>query len=356
MAFDYAKKIAALIANAEDETLPETTRASYRAKAEQLMRDYRIAEEEAIATESTAAVPVMDEVVIMESRAYSNPMRNHYWAMWSRIADHCGIRTAGKYSAFSYGDDSRLSATAVGYEGDIRYAELLFTAARMVFMTRIDARVNSALSDQQNCYFMRNSGMTRVDIARMLWGSEKTDGAAHGKVQKLYMAECAARGETPRITGRGIQVDIYRQAYADAFVTEIGWRLRAASSAVDKESGGLVLHGRKERVDEAFYAEFPHHRPQTAEEREAAERRYAEERANCEACKKTKHASGECKDHRATQLRQAELRRYQRRTQSAEAKAGYRAGEQAAQEVHIGRAGTSAPRKAEAAATQRQLS
>lgn len=333
---DYAKTIAHLIANAEDETLPAAARANYRAKAESMMREYRVAEEEAIATEGVATVPVLDKIVIMESRALHNPLRNQYWTMWSQIAKHCGIRIEGKY-VYAEDGESRLEASAVGYEGDIRYAELLYTAARLVFLTRIDARVNTSLTDQQNCYFMRNSGMKRNEIARALWGSAPDDGAAHGKVQKLYLAECASREETPRVSGRGIQVDIYREAYANSFVNELGWRLHAASDAVDSAEGGLVLHGRKERVDEAFYNEFPHRRPMTDEERAAREAAWEAEEADCEPCAKTKSKSGKCSRHRPTHLSAADLRKYERLHHSPEAQAGGRSGRAAAKEVHIGR-------------------
>jgi hypothetical protein len=346
MARDYAKMIGALIANAEDETLPQATRDSYRNKAESLMREYRIAEEDAIATEGSTAVPVMDQITIMETHAYDNPLRSYYWMIMSHIANHCGIRVAGQYEGSSWGESSKLVANVVGYEGDLKYAELLFLAARLVFLTRIDARVDRSLSDQLNCYYMRGSGMSRKDIAEALWGSSPTDGAAHGKVQKLYVAECTARGEVPKVSGRGIQVAVYREAYARGFVNEIYWRLDAASSAVDKESGGLVLHGRMERVDEAFYNAFPKHRPMTAEERAKERMEAAEEVMNCADCKKTKHESGRCKRHRPYEISAADRRRQERLYGSAEAHAGMRAGARAAEDVHIGRSGTAKPKAA----------
>lgn len=346
---DYAKLIGALIANAEDETLSDEARALYRAKAESMMREYRVAEEDAIATEGSLAAPVADKIVVMENRARQNPLRGSYWRMITFIADHCGVRLAGTYEGVRYTEDESLVANLVGYEGDIRYAELLYTAARLVFLTRIDTRVDPSLSDQLNCYYMRGSGLARVDIAEKLWGAARNDGHAHGKVQKLYLAECAARGEVAKVSGRGIQVDVYREAYARGFSNELYWRLSAASSAVDKESGGLVLHGRQERVDEAFYSLFPSHRPMTAEKQAESQAAWAEAKANCPACKKTTHPSGECKLHRPYEQTAAERRRAERMYGSAEAHAGQKAGRNAATEVHVGRSGTPAARKAEAA-------
>lgn len=348
MARDYAKMIGALLANAEDETLSEETRSAYREKAEKLMREYRIEEEEAIASESTSAVPVADVLTVMEHSAYGNPLRQYYWDMLSRIANHCGVRISGKYLGSRNADDSRLEATLVGYEGDIRYAELLYTAARLVFLTRIDTRVDRSLSDQENCYYMRGSGMKRNDIAHALWGSAYNDGVAHGKVQKLYVAECIARGETPKVSGRGIQVDLYRKAYAEGFVNQLGYRLRAAAEAVNKEGGGLVLHGRQERVDEAFYQMFPYMRPMSAEERAKLLAEQEEAERNCQPCKRTKHRSGKCEMHRPRYMTAAEFKRYKRQRDSAEAHAGVRAGGRAANDVHIGRSGTET-RKAPAA-------
>lgn len=352
---DYAKLIAGLIANAEDEANSEEARANYRTKAEQLMREYRVSEEEALATEGgEASAPVLDSVLIMERWATSNPLRSNYWQMWTTIAAHCGVRTVGKYQGNRYSEDSSLTAMTVGYAGDIKYAEMLFTTARLVFMTRIDARVNRGISDEENCYFMRNSGMKRHEIATALWGSAKDDGAAHGKVQRFYLAECARRGETARVSGRGIQVDVYREAYARAFTNELNWRLRAARDAADASDGGLVLHGRAERVNEAFYMEFPKQRPASAEEEAAANARAdaywaaeAEKERNCPKCAKAK---GKCREHAPSYLSAAQSRKLDRKFNGPEAQAGQRAGEAAARIVDLGR--STKTQKAEAAPTQ----
>jgi hypothetical protein len=334
MARNYASQIAALLANAEDDSQSAAAREAYRNKAEELMRKYRIEEEEALATEGSGVVPIMDSLDIMERNAWGNPLRVYYWQMWSVITLHCGVRTSGKYD---YAEDggAKLTAVSVGYEGDVRYAELLWTAARLVFMTRIDAKVDVNLSDAENCYYMRNSGMKRNEIAKKLWGSASDDGAAHGKVQRLYLAECVRRDETPRVSGRGIQVDVYREAYARSFVSELSWRLQAASDAVDSTTGGLVLHGRKERVDEAFYKEFPNHRPMSAEEAAKLREEQEAEEAACERCKRAK--SGKCSTHRPYEVTAAERRRFERKYASPEAYAGERSGRSAAKQVHIGR-------------------
>jgi hypothetical protein len=348
---DYAKLIAGLIANAEDEANSDEARANYRAKAEAMMREYRVSEEEALATEGGSLnVPVLDSITVMERWATSNPLRAEYWRMWGVIAKHCGVRTIGQYEGSRYAEDSSLLGMAVGYAGDIKYAKMLFTTARLVFMTRIDARVDPSLSDEENCYFMRNSGMKRNEIASALWGSAKDDGAAHGKVQRLYLAECVRREETPRVSGRGIQVNVYREAYARGFVNNLSDRLMRARDAADRADGGLVLHGRQERVDEAFYQEFPKQRPATPEEEAAADARaaaYWAEQAELERnCPKCAKAKGKCREHAPSYISAAQSRKLDRQYHGPEAQAGRRAGEAASRIVDLGR--TTKPQRAEA--------
>jgi hypothetical protein len=350
MARDYAKLIGHLIANAENEGNSPEARTAYRLKAEELMREYRIAEEETIATDQFSVLPGRFEVVLMESGAYFSEMKSHYLALFREIAKHAGVRFVAEYR---WADDERrnydecsLVAVTYGYEMDVRLAEFYWTAARLVFMTRIDARVDRKLSDQENCYYLRNSGVARIDIAAMLWGEEtRTKAAPHAKVQKLYLAECAARGEEPKVAGRGIQVKLYREAYANAFVSEFGWRLREARDGADSTGGGLVLRGRKERVDEAFYEAYPNRRPMSAEERAAQEARWAAEEAAagpCPACAVTKSKTGLCKRCRPTTYSNADYRRWDRQQNGPEARAGRQNGAAAARSVNVSR--TAGPR------------
>jgi hypothetical protein len=332
---DYAKTIGRLIAMAEDESLTTETRASYRQKAEAMMREYRISEEETIAQDQFSIVPIKAEVTLMETGALDNPLRQHYADLWHSICRHAGVRTVVRYRYAPDGySDASVIGIAIGYESDLKLAEFLWTAARLVFLTRIDARPNPEFSDQINCYFLRNSGLKRNDIAHALWGSAYNDGHAHGKVQRLYLAECAVRGETPRVSGRGIQVKTYREAYATGFVQEFGYRLRAARDAADSIGGALALPGRKERVDEAFYAEFPHARPMSEEEYAAALKRMKEEEDNCKSCKPER----KCKQHRPATITEADRKRYYRKYESPEARAGQANGVAAAKAVNVERA------------------
>jgi hypothetical protein len=347
--FDYASKIGSLIAMSQDESLSEEARKSYALKAEQLMREYRISEEEAIAKDETAIGVSRVEIVLLHGDAFRSDLRASYFQLWRDIARHAGVMSKVEYRyPDKHGTESnQVVAVCYGYDLDIRLAEFLWTAAHLVFVTRIDARPNPELSDQENCYYLRNSGMSRKEIAYKLWGSALDNGAAHGKVQRLYLAECAKREEKPRVAGRGIQVSLYREAYADSFTDNFGYRLRSARDGADAAGGSLVLHGRTERVQEAFWTAFPDQRPMSAEERAAKQAAWEAEQAKpCEDCAKSKSKSGMCRRHRPYEVTETDRRRWDRASNSPEAHAGRANGAAAARAVDFSR--TAGPRKQKA--------
>lgn len=374
-----AEKIGKLIAMSEDESLTKEARASYAEKAETLMREYRINEENVISSGAAAAsTPITYKIVLVEGLGlwYSGEFSDAYIRIWREIKNHAGL--VGHVEYAYDGDNARkMVAVGTGYEIDIRLAQFLWTAAHLTFATRIDTKVNPQLSDQLNCYFMRGSGMERRDVAAALWGSGPKDGAAHGRVHKLYLAECAARGEQPTVGGKGFQARRYREAYAEGFIDTFGWRLRDARSAVDSRQGGLVLHGRKERVRDAYWAEFPEKNPNSPEniakrerqearsaeywaEREA-ERHECETKGNCAAAVRRLEAkvaergygasdhelaTAKCRKHRPLEATAADRARWAREENNPERSAGRRAGSAAADSVEFRRTGGDRTQKA----------
>lgn len=359
-----AEKIGKLVACSEDDSLPLAARKSYAEMAERLMREYRVNEERVISTGTSSILPAAFEVVLItgNGRWFASEFLDSYTRIWREISNHAELKSHVIYRYDDENDSREVVAVGFGYEMDIRLAQFLWTSAHLTFATRIDAKVDPKLSDQLNCYYMRGSGMERNDIANALWGSEYTDGAAHGKVQKLYLAECAAREEAPSVGGKGFQAKRYRAAYADGFTDQFGWRLRDARSAVDAKSGSMVLRGREERVAEAYYEEYPKRRPMSAEEHAAAtaesEKYWAAQDAaerECRAtgkCSKTKNG---CKEHRAHEVTVAERTRWDRERNAPERTAGRRAGAAAASAVQFRRTAGERAHKADAAPTRREI-
>jgi hypothetical protein len=294
---------------------------TYRAKAHALMEKFQLEQEKVIAHDPTSVVPIRQEVEVC---SYYSEYRQAYINTLHYVAKHAGVRVA-----FSARAGGQVTGSVVGYESDIRYAETIFTAARLVFVERMEPRVQRSMSDQENVYRLRSAGMERVRVAEEIWGNR--DKANLAKVGRYYKSECARRGEAPALDGRGVTGKVYREQYAEEFPWALHSRLTRARDAAGQYGGGLVLHGRQERVDEAFYSHFPEYRPRPAVEQATTE--------DCGACAKTKHASGKCKDHRPyvpTKADRARSARYY----SAAAQRGREAGTAAANHVQLDRSRT----------------
>jgi len=309
-----AAKIRALLAKAESTKFPEEA-AAYHAKAEELRRRYQIAEEGLIAQDPFSIAPIVRDITITDD---GSDFYMHHVSLWA----HCCAHVGAFYQARWVGRG--IVARVVGYASDIRLAEGLYQSAWLTMIAQLEPKVDPDLSDKENVYRLRNAGFERNDIACMLWESPKGKGghAAHAKVGKLYAEACREKGEQPLVAGKGINKMVYRERYADGFVTRFYARLNAARDAVDSVHGALTLHGREQRVKEAFWTEFPEQHPEAR--KAAAERRRAEAEANPVAAKERKWTK-------------ADQTRYERNHRSAAALAGDRAGRLAADKVEISR-------------------
>lgn len=330
---DYAKVIGSLIARAEHPNTPPAEAEAAKIKAEELMREYHIAEEEALAVDPGSILPVTKVVILRSGSAPISEMSNRIFEVFSTIANHCGIRHHIRRT-----DDWGVEATLVGYEGDVRYAEFLWTASHLMFSTRIDPSWSPERSEDENIFLLRQSGVERRRIADQAWGNGN-EAAARSKVQRIYLRECARRGEEPLATGLGFTTSTYRESYADSFLRTLSRRLRNARDAANSATGLPVHHGRQERIDEAFYAVFPNLRPDTRPVPVADT--WVDPRTNCAKCAKAK--SGACNDHsymRARAWTAEDERRAWQRENGASARAGRGAGRMAAEGVNVTRGHT----------------
>lgn len=254
---DMMRKVEGLLATADsfEETNPEAA-ANYRNNAERIMVKYRIEQEDLIARGDLRVDGL--NVMFKEVRAYNwaSEFSQTYRTLISYAAHHAGVKVVFT----GYDGDSRIT-TMIGYESDIRYAEALYMGARLVFADRMEPKVDPNLSDEQNCYRLRSAGIERGRIGEMMnWGDK-----AHQKVTRVYKRACAALGEEPVLTGKGNSVKDFREGYATGFRSEFWSRLSVARIAVENEieNGGLTLHGREERIQEAVYERWPQLRPST---------------------------------------------------------------------------------------------
>lgn len=312
MGFDYAAKIQALLANADDEALSDAARDAYRTKAQEWMIKYRTDEETALATDPGSSAPISRVVTVCRP----GPMAGWYTAVLATITRHAEVRAMTGY------DNGMYHATLVGYEGDVRYAEFLWTSALLMFVTRIDPTWDDDLTPEENIYRLRSAGIERRVIADRAWGNGHV-AAARSRVQRIYLRECANRGETARATGLSHDTATYRTAYARSFADTLERRLRRARDAANSAGGAMVMHGREERVNEAFYTLFPSARPSTEP---------VPAPAPCAACARA--TSGTCRAHTYRWTKSDEAR-YQRLTNSPSAHAGASSGVDAANGIDL---------------------
>jgi hypothetical protein len=343
MARDYAKMIAGLLANAEDEGNSDEARQSYRNKAEAMMRQYRIDQEDALATDPGSAAPIVKRVVLVPTY---NQFRNAYFPTIVRtLADHTECLV---YIHWVNGEGN--VADVVGYEGDVRYFEYLWTAAHLMFATRVDPIWADDRTEAENIFLLRNAGHERREIADRAWGpGAGTVAANRSKIQRIYLAEAKRRGEDALATGLGFNTRMYRESYARQFITTLHSRLWRARQAANAAGGVVTLAGRAERVREALWAAFPDLRPSTDA---VAATDYLPPNHDCDRCRRAK--SGFCREHnwlKPREVTKADQERWDRQQHSASARAGRASGRTAAEGVHIQR-GTAETGKMDASETR----
>jgi hypothetical protein len=201
------------------------------------------------------------------------------------------------------------------------FGELLFTSARVEFSRRLEPTVDRTKSDHENAYVLRHAGLEGRRIAELLWGENTKSNRS--KARRYFEEEARRRGEDPRpLMGQSNSVKVYRETYADAFVSELWSRLWRMRQERAEESHALVLKGAKNAVEEEFYAKYPQFRP-------SAELPASIMHKDCEKCKKAK--SGYCRDHAYLKPRKEKERRYNY--------TAYERGQAAARAVDLGPGG-----------------
>lgn len=257
---DIIRKVRGLLARADHPNTPEGEADLCRAKAEQFMADYRIEESHLIEEGGalSAVVPVARTVPVC-------PIDNEFRQVYNDLAVSCGYHVGARMvTSHDWDEVGTLYKVLilVGYDSDLRYAEALYQSARVVFADRMEPKPQSGLSDDDNVYRMRSAGMERIRVAKLMgWGEPGTGKGGAARVTSAYKRACRARGEDPVLTGKGVDVKAFREAYATAFITEFYSRLMRARDSVDTGGAELVLANRKDKVDEVFYNLYPQFRP-----------------------------------------------------------------------------------------------
>lgn len=286
------EKVQKLLARAEHPNTPVPEAETSREMANAIMEKYRIEEETARqlrVASGTAAKPIE---VLFEYLSESSVYGNHYYSMLLAVMHHLGVRGLSGPSKRNEetDDDGHVirvnygrTMNMIGFDTDIQLVQMLYTNLRLTFAEKLEPKIDRSLSDEDNVYRLRSAGMERPRIGEAMgWGAN-----AAQKVTKIYVKACQARGEDPKVVGKQLNAKTFRDSYADAFYSEIVNRLQRMK-ANSNESGAIVLHGRQESVNEAFYERYPSLRPMATLPGKS-------EYKPCERCAKAK--SGSCRAH-----------------------------------------------------------
>lgn len=276
-------KVQSLLARADSTTFPAEAE-QCRTKAELLMHKYRI--DAAMFRETHAALEPVWSQWLLCSR--TSEYASTYWMVASAVLDHCGCEGVRRSSGE---DPANYYVEAVGWEGDLRMAEMLTTSFLLAFGQRLEPKVDSSLPDQVNAYNLRCAGLEGRRIAEMLYGPGANTKGNRSKVRGMFVKEAAARGEDPKkLIGEG-SVKYFRSDFASGFEQQAWGRLATMRRARGDSSGELVLASGRERVKEAFWTKFPQYRPMSAERGIPS----ASIAKPCEKCARAK--SGGCNEH-----------------------------------------------------------
>jgi hypothetical protein len=291
------ERIQKLLNLAEHEGTSAEEAAASRAMAERMMVKYRIEEE--VIRQGKIAAGVGDSIkpikVEFDICDRFSPYATEYRRLFLSIVDHVG-NIKFKSVITHPGGTIAITALMVGFESDIRWAEMLFISLRLQFAETLEPKVDPSLSDMENVYRLRSAGMERNRICYAVW--DRQSGALEKKVAALYREACEKRGEDATVVGRTVNAKKYRESFAVAYVATIGNRLWAMKShaRANGGTGEIELAGREEEVDEAFWALFPECRPREMSfEPDDEDHITGGPYGNCPKCLSAK--SGYCRDH-----------------------------------------------------------
>lgn len=313
-------KVNGLLAVAEHPKTDPTVAKTYRAKAKQLIDQYRLDQESLIAVDEKTVTPILRSFPIVR---WSSEFVDWLYHLFMKVADHCEVEYTFRTERVPGAGELYYVGKAVGYEIDLRYMDLLWTNIRLTFISKLEPEYDPNLSEEENIYRLRSSGIARKDVAQMIWGKWTHSNAA--KVGRIYKEECAKRGEVPALDGKGIHLKDFRSAYAREFVYAMGHRLREAADASLAQGGTMVFADRRKRVTEAFYKYFPEMRPTPPEEHPPVVA-VTEEQPKRKGRKRL-----------PVHKTKAYQKKIERQYFSQAARAGAQAGESAAQEVNLSR-------------------
>lgn len=262
-------RIRRLIALASDDSNPnEHERNSAQAQAEALMMKYSV-EEWQLAQEggpnAKAAKPETRSGIFI--CATGHPCRISLASLACSLGRHLNVAVHSTYldveQNFSGID---VTVTAVGYPEDLSMWETIFTVLHLQLLSKIDPKVDTSKSFDENVYDLHSAGIKWAEIAQRInaavapsgWYVNWTSNGDGGRLKRAARRHAELIG-VPYVVKANPTA--YQRSFTQAFVSTVLRRFREAREN-DKTSGAeLVLRDKFASVKEAQNELYPDLRP-----------------------------------------------------------------------------------------------
>jgi hypothetical protein len=263
--FDRVQKLIALAEHAD--TPPDEAQAA-RLKADKLMLDYKIEQDEL--DKHRPAADRMKPGSIEVPMVADWELIGYVNYLLGEVAKHTGCRVKS-YSSYS---DGAYNARVYGFEPDRRYFQMLYTTLRLHMVGALRPSVDPSLSIEENSYVLHSSGLNWFDIAKLHgWYGPVTPEPGEPKLVYVnrntkerrswakaiaqykiaYKRAVEERGEDAiHISPSGVKT--FQINAADAYSRRIAQRLRQIR---DRQPIGSALAMRESEVDSLFREENP---------------------------------------------------------------------------------------------------
>lgn len=274
------ERIRSLIAKAEAQEAAGTPEAlneanALRAKADELMQRYAVKEWQLLKEAPQSTKPQRIRVDIGEA---DSPFLSEAATLVNVVARFCKCSSIWVISSGWKGRNDEY-CYVYGYESDLRYFELLFTALYLHMSGTIFPKPDLTKTVGENAYELHNAGLNWFDIAQA-YGWEATDsrpgearymyrhretgeraswGKTVGRIKSAYTAEVKRRGEEAlRIPPSG--ADTFRRNAAQGYLHRINQRLQMIAGK--RGSGAeVVLADKSQNIAAMMSENHPDSRP-----------------------------------------------------------------------------------------------
>lgn len=323
MSEDYIRKVEGLLNRANHPEANDQEREACLAAADRIMKKHRL--DRAMLFQSGKAPD--REIIVKEYDAIlAEKYATNLGYMRDAVFRHCGVMFRPGWRR----------GTAVGYEEDVFFAEMLWSSVYMDFTTKMFPKWETHRSFDLNVYNLKTAGYSWPDVRDMALKHEPSDQTgpltfknAGSKLRTAFKRECERRGEEVRRQPQ--RPEAWRNGFAQGYESTLRSRLYVMAMK-DREAPGsegeIALLKDEDRVKQRFWEVFPEEHPdvQARKQKEFEEEVAAQEASLTDAEKAARERKF-----------QSAMRRLQKSYEARFDSKGYETGSQSAHEVNLSR-------------------